>query len=149
MAPPRKPRPSRYAVALDVPRSDGWRAWTAAAGEFGERLAAQATWPVLAAGIDTETRRGADYVRIRVTQTVEAANVVEAVALAWEAFRTAAGDPGAWDLPAATAVVRPANGLRTRTRRPGPQSATEVSWKRRGSVRGCPSVRMRGRSPRS
>ena len=103
-------RPHGHPERRATPRSDGWRPWTAAAGEFGERLAARATPPVVAAVIDTETRRGADYIRIRVTLTVEAADVAGAVEVAWAAFRSAAGDPGAWDLAAATAEVRPASG---------------------------------------
>ena len=111
MSRPGKPRSRRYVVTVDVPRSDGWRSWSAAAGAFGERLAAQAAPPVLAAGIDTETRRGPDYVRIRIMMTIEAADVAGAITLAWEAFRTAAGDPGAWDLAVAAASARPADGL--------------------------------------
>jgi len=117
MARPLKPRSRQYVVTLDVPRSDGWRSWSAAAGTFGERLAAQAAPPVLAAGIDTETRRGADYVRIRITMTIETADVAGAVTLAWEAFRAAAGDPGSWDLAVAAASVRPAGGLLDRAAR--------------------------------
>lgn len=95
-------------VWVDVPRASGWRAWNAAAGGFEERLAAQVIPPVLAAQIDSETRQGQDYVRIRVSVTVQAADVAGAVSAAWDAFRAAAGEIGGWDLAAATAQARPA-----------------------------------------
>ncbi|HUK72820.1 MAG TPA: hypothetical protein VLW50_29365 [Streptosporangiaceae bacterium] len=153
MAPPRKPRSHRYAVALDVPRADGWRAWTAAAGRFGERLAAQATPPVLAAGIDTEMRRGADYVRIRVTMTIDAADVAAAIILAWEAFRAAAGDPGAWDLGAVTAEARLVSSTLDRAPRrgaaPGGHRLARHGYGWRGGSTGCQDSRSPPRAASS
>jgi len=108
MSPRRIPRATRYAVAVDVPRVGGWRAWNAAAGKFEGRLAAQVNPPVLDAQIESETRHGLDYVRIRVIVTVEAADLADAVATAWEVFRMAAGEIAGWDTAAATAQVRPA-----------------------------------------
>jgi hypothetical protein len=103
------PRNSRrYAVSVDVPRAGGWRAWNTAAGRFEERLAQQVSPPVLDAQIDSETRHGRDYVRIRVIVTVQAADIAVALAAAWAAFRMAAGEVGGWDTAAATAEVRPA-----------------------------------------
>lgn len=98
----------QYAVWVDVPRAGGWRAWNTAAGQFEERLAAQVTPPVLDAQIDSETRHGRDYVRVRVSVTVEAADLAGAVSAAWTAFRAAAGEIGGWDTAAAAAQVRPA-----------------------------------------
>jgi hypothetical protein len=98
----------QYVVWVDVPRASGWRAWNAAAGGFEERLSAQVSGPVLDAQIDSETRQGQDYVRVRVSVTVEAAVVAAAVSGAWVAFRAAAGEIGGWDLAAATAQARPA-----------------------------------------
>jgi hypothetical protein len=98
----------QYVVWVDVPRASGWRAWNAAAGGFEDRLAEQVGPPVLDAQIDSETRQGQDYVRVRVTVTVQAADVAGAVGAAWEVFRTAAGEIGGWDLAAASAQVRPA-----------------------------------------
>jgi hypothetical protein len=95
-------------VWVDVPRASGWRAWNAAAGGFEDRLAGQVGAPVLDAQIDSETRQGQDYVRVRVTVTVQAADVASAVTAAWEVFRAAAGEIGGWDLAAASAQVRPA-----------------------------------------
>lgn len=94
-------------VWVDVPRASGWRAWNAAAGGFEDRLAGQVGPPVLDAQIDSETRHGQDYVRVRVIVTVEAGDVAGAVAEAWEVFRAAAGELGGWDLAAASAQVRP------------------------------------------
>jgi hypothetical protein len=98
----------QYVVWVDVPRASGWRAWNAAAGGFEQRLAEQVRPPVANAQIDSETRQGQDYVRIRVSVTVQAADVAEAVSAAWDAFRAAAGEIGGWDLAAATAQARPA-----------------------------------------
>jgi len=95
-------------VWVDVPRASGWRAWNAAAGGFEQRLAEQVGPPVLDAQIDSETRQGQDYVRVRVSVTVQAADVGGAVTAAWTVFRAAAGEIGGWDLAAASAQVRPA-----------------------------------------
>jgi hypothetical protein len=95
-------------VWVDVPRASGWRAWNAAAGGFEDRLAAQVSPPVASAEIDSETRQGQDYVRVRVSVTVQAADVADAVSAAWAAFRGAAGEIGGWDLAAATVQARPA-----------------------------------------
>jgi hypothetical protein len=65
----------KYAVSIDVPRAGGWRAWNTAADRFEQRLTAQVSPPVLEAQIDSETRQGLDYVRIRVTVAVRAADV--------------------------------------------------------------------------
>ena len=95
-------------MSIDVPRAGGWRAWNTAAERFEERLTAQASPPVLEAQIDSETRQGLDYVRIRVIVAVQAADVAEAVSAAWGLFRDAAGEVGGWDLGAARAEVYPA-----------------------------------------
>src|SRR6202046_4089867 len=84
----------QYVVWVDVPRASGWGAWDAAAGGFEDRLAGQVGAPVLDAQIDSETRQGQDYVRVRVTVTVQAADVASAVTAAWEVFRAAAGEIG-------------------------------------------------------
>jgi hypothetical protein len=97
-----------YAVSIDVPRAGGWRAWNTAADRFERGLAAQVSPPVLDAQVDSETRQGLDYVRIRVAVSVQAADVAEAVGVAWDVFREAAGEVGGWDLAAARAEVHPA-----------------------------------------
>jgi hypothetical protein len=99
----------KYAVSIDVPRAGGWRAWNTAAERFEQRLTAQVGPPVLEAQIESETRQGLDYVRIRVTVAVQAADVAEAVGAAWGLFQDAAGEVGGWDVAAARAEVRPAN----------------------------------------
>jgi hypothetical protein len=104
------PRDTPYVVTLEVPRAapgGSWRSWTADSADFEERLAAQVRSPVLSAEVDVETRRGSHYVRVRIAVTVEAADVVQAVTQAWDAFLTAAGDAAAWDTIAASAEVRP------------------------------------------
>jgi hypothetical protein len=61
--------------------------------------------PAIASGLRDHLR---NYVRVVVVATVEAADVAEALSLAWQVFRKAAGDdlPG-WDTAAASAEVRP------------------------------------------
>jgi hypothetical protein len=107
----------KYAVSIDVPRAGGWRAWNTAAERFEQRLTAQVSPPVLQAQIDSETRQGLDYVRIRVIVAVQAADVAEAVGAAWDLFQDAAGEVGGWDVAAARAEVHPA-GQRTARIRP-------------------------------
>jgi hypothetical protein len=111
-------RARAYAVSIDVPRAGGWRAWNTAAERFEQALAAQVSPPVLDAQVDSETRQGLDYVRIRVAVSVRAADVAEALGAAWGVFREAAGEVGAWDLAAARAEVHPA-GQRPARIRPG------------------------------
>ena len=103
-------------MSIDVPRAGGWRAWNTAAERFEQRLTAEVRPPVLEAQIDSETRQGLDYVRIRVTVAVQAADVAEAVGAAWGVFRDAAGEVGGWDIAAARAEVRPAAQRPARTR---------------------------------
>jgi hypothetical protein len=106
--PPRKLRSaSLYAVTIDVPRAGGQRAWNHDRAQFEARLETERL-PVLGAQVELKTRRGADKVRIRLAVTVEAADIGQAVTLAWAAFARAAGDARAWDMTAATAEARPA-----------------------------------------
>jgi hypothetical protein len=113
-------RARTYTVSIDVPRAGGWRAWNTAAELFEQRLTAQVSPPVLDAQIDSETRHGLDYVRIRVTVAVQAADVAEAVGAAWGVFQEAAGEVGGWDIAAARAEVHPAaqRSARIRPQRP-------------------------------
>jgi hypothetical protein len=127
-------RARAYAVSIDVPRAGGWRAWNTAAERFEQALTAQVSPPVLDAQVDSETRQGLDYVRIRVAVSVQAADVAEAVGAAWGVFREAAGEVGAWDLAAARAEVHPA-GQRPARIRPvrrvlasRPLSAPDRGW---------------------
>jgi hypothetical protein len=63
---------------------------------------------VLAAELASEKRRGPDFVRAVIVAAVDAADVAEAVAIAWETFRAAAAaDRLGWDLAAAAAEARP------------------------------------------
>ena len=63
---------------------------------------------MIAARIDSEVRRGRDYVRVVIAITVSADDVAEALDTAWRAFLYAPDDnaPG-WDTAAASAEVRP------------------------------------------
>jgi hypothetical protein len=95
-------------VGISVPRSGGWRAWGSARGHFERRLAAQESPTVTGARIESETRRGRDYVRITISVVVSAPDVAQALAAAWWVFRKAASDdPEGWDMASAYADVRP------------------------------------------
>lgn len=97
-----------YQVRLSVPRRGGWRAWGILRAEFGRGLGEQEGMAVIAARLDSEVRRGRDYVRVVMVMTVSAADVAEALDLAWWAFRKAVGaDAEGWDRAGATAEVRP------------------------------------------
>jgi hypothetical protein len=103
----------RYLVRLSVPRTGGWRAWGTTRDEFGRQLAEQES-AATALHIDSEIRRGRDYVRVVIVATVDAADVAEALDLAWWAFRKAAGeDLAGWDLARVAAEVRPEAPLET------------------------------------
>jgi hypothetical protein len=57
--------------------------------------------------VDSWVRRGCDYLEMVIVATVDAADLADALDLAWQSFRKAAGDDGGWDMAAATAEVRP------------------------------------------
>src|SRR5260370_20125758 len=103
---------TRYLVHLSVPRTGGVRAWGAVSGDFERRLAGQESAAVIAPHIESETRRGRDYVRVTVVITVSAPDVAQALTAAWRAFRKAAGDDAAgWDMASATAEIVPQGGV--------------------------------------
>ena len=74
-----------------MPRKAGWWQWGTVRGEFGRKLAGQESPTVIGPDIDSELRRGRDYVRMVIVMTVASADVAEALAAAWRAFREAAG----------------------------------------------------------
>jgi hypothetical protein len=99
---------TRYSVRLTVPRRDGWRAWGTVRADFESALADLAGRAIAAAEIASEHRRGPDYVRVTVVLVIAAANVADALTIAWEAFTSAAGnDLTGWEIPAAAAEVQP------------------------------------------
>jgi hypothetical protein len=98
---------TRYAVQLTVPRRGGWRAWGAVRADFERALAGAADPAIASAEIASELRRGAGYVRVCVAVTVVTADVAGALAIAWDAFRSAARDDLAgWEVAAAAAQVQ-------------------------------------------
>jgi hypothetical protein len=103
----RRGQPS-FTARLEVPRTGSLRAWGAVAADF-ERLLAEQVGPVVSeARVESETRRGPDSVRVRITVTARAADVGQAAVIAWDVFRTAAGeDITAWDTGGAMAQIRP------------------------------------------
>ena len=98
----------RYHVRLSVPRRGGIRAWGLAGGEFERSLTARVSATVGRPRVESETRRGRDYVRVRVAMEVMAEDVGQALVTAWWVFRQAAGDDiVSWDTGAASAEVQP------------------------------------------
>ena len=88
---------------------------------FEEGLAAQEGPALVAAEIESETCRGATFVRVTITAAVDAIDVADAIAITWDAFRAAAGDDDAgWDMASASAEIRPEEQLATRLRPAGP-----------------------------
>jgi hypothetical protein len=99
-----------WAVKVSNARRGGWRSWAAVSGDSERGLAAQASRSVITPHIDAETRRGSDFVSVTLAMTVAAADVAEALARAWQAFRlAAASDSRGWDTASASAEVRPHN----------------------------------------
>jgi hypothetical protein len=95
-------------VQLTVPRRGGWRAWGPVRGSFERALADPPGPAIVAAEITSEHRRGADSVRVTIAMTVDARDVADALAIAWDAFTgTAADDLNGWDVTAAAAEVQP------------------------------------------
>ena len=99
---------TRYSVRLIVPRRGGWRAWGAVRADFERALADPGDPAIAAAEIASEHRRGANHVRVTVAVAVAASDVADALSIAWNAFREAAGDDlVGWEITAAAAEVRP------------------------------------------
>jgi hypothetical protein len=95
-------------VRLTVPRRGGWRAWGTTRTDFERALADPVDPAITSAEIASELRRGADYVRVTVALTVVTTDVADALAIAWDAFRTAAqNDLAGWEVAAAAAQVQP------------------------------------------
>jgi hypothetical protein len=100
--------PLRFQVRLTVPRRDGVLRWLRASGDFQRQLAEQQDPPVANAEVESESRRGRDYVAVRILLIVDAGDVAQALTAAWEAFLRAVGDdPAEWDLASAKAEVQP------------------------------------------
>ena len=83
-------------------------AWGPVRGGFERALADPPGSAIAAAEIASEHRRGADYVRVTVAMAVDARDVADALAIAWDAFTGAAADDlDGWDVTATVAEVRP------------------------------------------
>jgi hypothetical protein len=95
-------------MRLIVPRRGGWRAWGAVRADFERALADPADPAIATAEIASELRRAADYVRVTLALTILATDVADALAIGWDAFRSAARDDLAgWEVTAAAAEVQP------------------------------------------
>jgi hypothetical protein len=101
-------RSARFLVRITVPRRGGVVQWLRASADFERRLAEQQDPPVAGAAIESESRRGRDFVAVRILLTIDAADVAQALTVAWGAFQGAASDDLAgWDLASARAEVQP------------------------------------------
>ena len=99
---------TRYRIRITTPRLGSRREWEAVRGDFEQRLTTAESPAVIGAEIESETRRGRDYVRVTITAAADAADVAAALTAVWHAFRQAAGDDAAgWDMAAASAEIRP------------------------------------------
>jgi hypothetical protein len=98
----------RYQVRLSVPRIGGLRAWGLAEADFERRLAMQTSAMVSGPQIAGETRRGRSFLTVTIATTVTAADVGQALVIAWRVFRKAAGDDlgAGWDTASASAEVK-------------------------------------------
>ena len=64
---------------LTVPRLAGWRAWGEVRGDFERQLSSQESPAVTGEHIDSEIRRGRDYVRVVIVATAGASDIAEAL----------------------------------------------------------------------
>jgi len=97
-------------VRLSVPRRGSRREWETIRDDFEDALALAGPESPAVTGlrIDSEFRRGRDYVRAVIVATADAGSVADALELVWQAFGAAScTDTGGWDLPAASAEVTP------------------------------------------
>src|SRR5260370_7007211 len=77
------PAGPRFRGRLEIPRTGGWREWGAAAGAFEHGLEAQASATVTEPRIESEMRRGRNYVRGAMSVTVDAPDIPQAPGVAW------------------------------------------------------------------
>lgn len=98
-----------YRVRLSVARRRGWREWAAVSAGFERRLAEQSGPGLGDPHVESQTRRGRDYVGVTLLMTITAPDVAAALAVGWGVFLQAAGgDTEGWDMGSASAEVRPA-----------------------------------------
>ena len=120
----------------------------AVSGDFERRLAEQESPAVIVPHIESEARRGRDYVRITVSVEVSAPDVTPALTAPWSVFRQAASDDTAgWDLSSATAEVWPEGPL---TAKPGvrkPSRLYDGALAAAESRAGLPLTAVCGRPP--
>jgi hypothetical protein len=99
---------TRYSVRLSVPRRGSLRAWRAVSDDFEDGLARQESATVVAPHLESESRRGRESVKVLVVATVSAADVADALDIAWQVFHwTVSTDTEGWDMAATVAEVRP------------------------------------------
>ncbi len=139
-------------MRLTVPRRGGWRAWGAVRADFERALADPAD---RLGGDRLRAPPGAGYVRVTVALIVITTDVADALAVAWDAFRSAADDDlKGWEVTAAAAEVQPEPPLtgasRHIERRSGPRVCGQAA-SARGTRSPCSFIRVAraSMSPRS
>jgi hypothetical protein len=91
--------------AAECAARGGWRAWGAVRAGFERVLADPADPAIASAEIASEVRRDADYVRAGIALTFAAADVADALVIAWDAFHSAAlDDLTGWEVTASGIV---------------------------------------------
>jgi len=78
-----RPAGPRFRVRLEIARTGGWR-------EFEHGLEAQASATVTEPRIESEMRRGRNYVRVAMSVTVDAPDIAQAAVVAWSIVQQAA-----------------------------------------------------------
>ena len=137
-----------YLVRLSVPRRGGWREWGAVSGDFERRLAGEQSRVLIGPRVDSEVRRGRDYVRVVIVATADAGDVAEALELAWWAFREAAGeDSSGWDTAGTAAEVRPAGSLSGLLPRGAPRPGVAAGGSSQARSRRDKSAHSQGKFP--
>jgi len=85
-----RPPGGRDAARCGSPCRGRWRAWEAVRADFERALADPADPAIASAEIVSELRRVVGYVRVMVALIVITTDVADALAVAWDAFRSAA-----------------------------------------------------------
>ena len=95
-------------MRLTVPRRGGWRAGGTVRADFERALVDPVGPAIVSAEIASELRRGVGYVWVAVALSVAATDVAGALAIAWDAFLSVAGDDlTGWESAGAVAQIQP------------------------------------------
>lgn len=88
-----------FRVRLEIPPHRRLARVGSCARGFEQRLEAQASATVTGPRIDSEMRRGRDYIRVALSGTVDAPDVAQAAAAAWSMIQLRTYRHGTWPVP--------------------------------------------------